>query len=304
MDGNEEADMTVRNLKAATVANRRPVSIIGPAGSDTLTYLRRVWHNRHVMRPLCYNFLAATYHSTILGAWWLVIRSILPTLGMIAIFQHVKSLQPQTLPYPLYVISGTTLWMIVALALPKGTRCLRIARRFHMNMGFPKIMVPLASMSFSVVHALMFFVVLLGGIAYYYIFYNDLYLAPLWRMSLLPLVLILIMLLTTGIISFSSVLFLVARDVRMLLLFAVQLWFYFTPVAYPLEILPGIWRTAVLYLNPMASLIELGRWSLLGVGTVEWPAVITSAVVCLLVFWLGMRLMARVEPALSLVRLL
>ena len=296
--------MITRNLKVATEANRRPVSVIGPQGSDTLTYLKRVWRNRHVMRPLSHNFLAATYHSTILGAWWLIIRSTLPTLGLIAIFQHVKSLQPKTLPYPLFVISGTAFWMILALALPKGTRCLKIARRFHMNMAFPKIMVPLASMSFSTVHALMFLVVILGGIAYYYFFYHDLYLAPIWRLALLPAIVFLITLLTTGILAFTSVIFLVARDIRMMMLFGVQLWFYFTPVAYPLEILPGIWRTAVLYLNPMASLIEFGRWSLLGVGTVEWPAVVTSAVACLVVFWLGMRFMARVEAALSLVRLL
>jgi lipopolysaccharide transport system permease protein len=296
--------MTFWNLKAATVANRRPVSVIGPQGSDTLTYLKRVWRSRRVMRPLSHSFLAATYQSTILGAWWLIIRSILPTLGLVAIFKHIQSLQPQTLPYPLYVISGTMLWTMVALGLPKGTRCLKIARRFHMNLGFPKIMVPLASMSFSVVHALMFLVLLLGGIAYYYVFYHDLYLAPLWRMSLLPAVIFLLILLTAGIISFTSVIFLVARDVRMLLMFAVQLLFFFTPVVYPLEILPDIWRNAVLYLNPVASLIELGRWSLLGVGTVEWPAVLTSGVACLVVFWLGLRFMARAEAALSLVRLL
>ncbi len=296
--------MIARCHKVTSLADRRPVLVLAPASSDTLTYFRRIWRNRHVMGPLCHSFLSATYHATILGAWWLVIRSLLPTLGLIAIFQHVKSLQPQTIPYPLYVISGTTLWMILALAVPKGTRCLRITRRFHLHMAFPKIMVPFASISLSLVHALIFLIVLIGGITYYYYVYGVLYLAPLWRLSLLPIILLLVVLLTTGIIAVTSILFLVARDIRMVMLFAIQIWFYFTPVAYPLDILPEVWRTAVLYANPMASLIELGRWSLLGEGTVEWPAVITSAGVCLLVFWLGMRVMVRLEPALSLVRLL
>jgi lipopolysaccharide transport system permease protein len=295
-------DTAYGNFKAATAGDRKPVSIIGAQGPGSLAYLKRVWRNRRLMGALCFNFLAVTYNATILGWWWLIIRTTLPTLGMIAIFQHVKSLQPQALPYPLHVISGMTLWTLLGMSLTRGTRCLRMSRKLHMRIGFPKILVPAASLALPATYATSFFLVLLAGIAYYYAVYHELYLAPLWRIILFPVPVLLIMLFTIGILSVTSVLFLFARDIRMLFIHLVQLWFYFTPIYYPIDILPEGWRIAMMYLNPMVALIEFARWSLLGTGTLDLLALLTSATACLVVFWLGMRFMARAEVALSIVR--
>jgi lipopolysaccharide transport system permease protein len=282
----------------------RPTSIIEAPGLSPWAYLKSVWRDRYLIGPLCYHSLAVTYQSTILGWWWLIIRATLPTLGLIAVFQHVTSLQPENLPYPLHVVSGMALWTILGVGLGKGTRCMRISRRIQSRRGFPKILAVVSAMALPGVYALGFLMLLLGGIGYYYFIYGMLFVGAPWRFVLFPVGVMLALLLTIGITSFTSVLFLVAKDIRMLIHFLVQSWFYFTPIAYPKEVLPESWRTAVMFLNPMASLTELTRWSLLGAGTLDLPSLLTSSAICLGAFWLGMRFIARAEVAVPVVRLI
>jgi lipopolysaccharide transport system permease protein len=45
--------------------------------------------------------------------------------------------------------------------------------------------------------------------------------------------------------------------------FFTQLWFYATPVVYPVSLVPERWRVW-LGLNPMASVAEGFRWAVLG----------------------------------------
>jgi lipopolysaccharide transport system permease protein len=53
------------------------------------------------------------------------------------------------------------------------------------------------------------------------------------------------------------------RDVRYTLPFLTSFWLFLSPVAYPLSMIPQKWQW--LYgLNPMVSVIEGFRWSLLG----------------------------------------
>jgi lipopolysaccharide transport system permease protein len=68
------------------------------------------------------------------------------------------------------------------------------------------------------------------------------------------------------------------RDVRYVLPFAMQFWMFATPVAYPASLVPDAWRP--LYgLNPMATVVEGFRWSLLGTPAPGSMAVVSVVVV-------------------------
>lgn len=292
--------MLTKTAAIASPNERRPIFIIGPLGPSPWVHLRSAWRNRYLMGPLCYLALAVTYRFTILGWWWLIIRVTLPTLGLIVIFQHIGSLQPRDLPYPLFVISGMSLWTILGVGLTQGTRRMRIVRGISFRLALPKILALVAGMALPGVYALGFLLLLFGGIAYYYATSGTLFIGSLWQLAFFPVSLLLAGMLTVGILAVTSVVFLVARDVRMFTIFLVQCWFYFTPIIYPLDVLPKAWRGAVLFLNPMAPLIELSRWSLLGTGTLHLPSLLTASAVCLGVFWLGLCFMSRAEVAIPL----
>jgi lipopolysaccharide transport system permease protein len=56
------------------------------------------------------------------------------------------------------------------------------------------------------------------------------------------------------------------RDVRYVVPFAIQIWMFSTPIAYPSTLVPEKWR--LFYdLNPMAGVVDGFRLALLGVGS-------------------------------------
>ncbi len=73
------------------------------------------------------------------------------------------------------------------------------------------------------------------------------------------------------------------RDLTHLVGFGVQLWMYGTPIVYPASMVPEKWHWA-LNLNPMAPIIEAFRYAFLGVGTVDFASIATSAVMTLLLW--------------------
>jgi lipopolysaccharide transport system permease protein len=77
------------------------------------------------------------------------------------------------------------------------------------------------------------------------------------------------------------------RDVRRLMNFLTQLWFYASPVIYPPSVVPERWR-GLYFLNPMAGVIAGFRWAVTGRG--EPPEsttfVAAGAVVVLLILGL------------------
>lgn len=55
------------------------------------------------------------------------------------------------------------------------------------------------------------------------------------------------------------------RDIGHALPFVTQLWFFATPVAYPISLIPASWQTWY-GINPLASVVEGFRWALFGSG--------------------------------------
>jgi lipopolysaccharide transport system permease protein len=89
---------------------------------------------------------------------------------------------------------------------------------------------------------------------------------PVWRweLSLLPLLFLLTILFAIGIGMVVGVLSLVARDVLYTLPYFLQAWMLFTPVIYTLDFVPSDWRWLFYIVNPMATVVEIGRTVLIG----------------------------------------
>ena len=83
------------------------------------------------------------------------------------------------------------------------------------------------------------------------------------------------------------------RDVRSVLLLVTQIWFYASPVIYPVQAVPEAYR-ALYSLNPMVGIIEAYRDLLL---RARWPdaSLGTAAVISSLLCVIGYTLFKRVE---------
>ena len=88
------------------------------------------------------------------------------------------------------------------------------------------------------------------------------------------------------------------RDVRYVVPFAVQLWLFATPIAYPSSLLHEPWRT-LLALNPMAGVVEGFRWALLGNVAAPWTMMLVSAGSALVLLVGGLAYFSRVERSFA-----
>ena len=76
--------------------------------------------------------------------------------------------------------------------------------------------------------------------------------------------------------------------------FGVTLWMYATPAVYPLSTVSGTLKRLLL-LNPVSAPMELYRYALLGVGTLDPGAIAWSVFCSLAVSFLGVVVFSRVE---------
>jgi lipopolysaccharide transport system permease protein len=83
------------------------------------------------------------------------------------------------------------------------------------------------------------------------------------------------------------------RDFRYVVPFMIQVWFFITPVIYPVSIVPERWQW-IMFLNPMTGFIEGFRSAVLG-RPFDFLSVGISSAVAVLVFFAGMAYFTKVE---------
>jgi lipopolysaccharide transport system permease protein len=84
------------------------------------------------------------------------------------------------------------------------------------------------------------------------------------------------------------------RDVRYMIPFLTQAWFFLTPITYSSSIVPDAWQL-IYGLNPMVGVVEGFRWALLGTDTAPGPMILVSSLIALLLFFGGMYYFRRME---------
>ena len=107
----------------------------------------------------------------------------------------------------------------------------------------------------------------------------------------LPLILAVQLAFSLGLGLIGSALNVFYRDIKHVFALGLQLWFYATPIIYPVALVPEKWRT-LYFLNPMAGIIEAYRSVILyqeNPGTPFYLASLVSLVVLAVGYWLFKR---------------
>jgi lipopolysaccharide transport system permease protein len=84
------------------------------------------------------------------------------------------------------------------------------------------------------------------------------------------------------------------RDVKYMIPFAIQMWLFITPIAYPSSLIEEPWRT-LSAINPMVGIVEGFRWAVLDSGSAPWELIGISAVSSAILLIAGLAYFDRVE---------
>jgi lipopolysaccharide transport system permease protein len=262
------------------------VTVIVPQRGWRALDLKEIWAYRELLLVLTMRDIKVRYKQTVLGFAWAIIQPVMLMVVFSIFFGMLAKVPSDGQPYPIFVYAGLLPWTFFANAITTAGNSLIGSAQLVSKVFFPRLIIPLSSVGACLVD---FFIS--GGV----LLLLMLYYRVGWGLNLLaaPLLLLGIMLPALGVGALLSALTVSYRDFRYVIPFVVQFWMFATPVVYPSDLAPENWRW-LLYLNPMAGLIDGFRSAFLGTPF-NVQSVALSFLIALLLFVAGVAYFEKVE---------
>jgi lipopolysaccharide transport system permease protein len=222
-----------------------------------------------------------------LGWFWAVIQPAAQAIIFTVVFTLIVPIDTGDVPYVLFAYVAIVPWTLLAMSLPDMSNVLVENMSLVTKIYFPREVLPIAALSAR----LLDFGVAAVLIAILMIYFRVPPFPPGWLF--LPIILIIQLMLILGLGLALSALNVFYRDVRSLLILGLQLWFYASPVIYPMSLVPE-WLRPYYYLNPMAGIITSYRDVLL-YQRLPGSYLAIAGVISLAVFVVGYWFFKRVE---------
>ena len=269
--------------------------IIKPKTSWFELNLHDLWQYRDLLFMFVRRDFVSVYKQTILGPLWFVVQPLLTTLTFIIVFDRVANIPTDGAPPALFYLSGLVIWNYFSACLNKTANTFTANAGIFGKVYFPRLIVPLS----NVLSAFISFGIQLGLllllIGYYYFFLgSSIYFNKF--LFFIPILLSLIAALGLGLGIIISSVTTKYRDLVFLVSFGVQLLMYATPVIYPLSFFEGKYKTFLL-VNPITPLVEVFRYSLLGVGEFTIWSIAYCFLFTFITLLIGILIFNRVEKS-------
>ena len=238
-------------------AEFKPI-VITPVQKIELPDFKEVWEGRDLLFFLTRRDLKVRFQQTVIGVLWIALQPIIQLLIFYLLFGVMVKVQTDGISYPIFFLSGFIVWQLFNQIVNSSAFSLLGNIGIITKSYFPRLALPLSTTIGSLVDFFVSFALLM-------IFLIADHYAITTRYFLLPFLLLLTMIFSSGVGLLFGALMVVFRDTKNLLGFILQIWYFITPVMYaiknaPKEFLP------VFYLNPLTSLIDAYRWVFLGTG--------------------------------------
>ncbi|MBU3071655.1 ABC transporter permease [Aestuariicella sp. G3-2] len=217
-----------------------------------LVLLRSLWSYRGFVVSSIRNEFKARFTRSKLGGLWMIINPLAQVLIYALVLSNVLAAKlpgiDNQYAYALYLMAGILAWSLFFEVI---TRCLTLfieQGNLMKKMAFPRITLPaIVSGSCLLNHSLLFVAIL--GV------FTVLGHPPTWlALWLLPLMVILLAL-SLSIGMMLGIVNVFVRDVGQVVPIVLQTLFWFTPIVYPVSILPENLQSLICY-NPIYPLIN------------------------------------------------
>jgi len=214
--------------------------------------LRNLYHYRHILVQMVKRDIKGRFAGSMGGLLWNFIHPILMILVYLFVFVYIFKLRvgsgTGSTASVIYLMAGIFPWIIIAEGLARGTASMIENALLIQKTPFPteilaikSVLAPLFSHGIAIIILLMYRLITGGE--------PEIIL-------LLPLILIIQLLFTSGITFLSATATVFFRDVMQLMHIIINFWIFLTPILYPVQMLPE-WSRKMMYFNPLFPLISL-----------------------------------------------
>lgn len=259
--------------------------------------LKEIWQHRDLLMLFVKRDIITVYKQTVLGPLWYLIQPLFTSITFTIIFNNVAGIKTGTIPAFLFNLAGIMVWNYFTACL-NGT-----SDTFKSNAGvfgkvyFPRIITPLSIVISNLIKFGIQFCIFV--VFYIFFFWQGADLSLNISLLFFPLLIAFMGILGLGLGMMISSTVTKYRDLNNLVGFGVQLLMYISAVMYPMELikekLPKLgW---IVQYNPLAYVIETSRYMLLNIGSISLLGLLYTAVVTLVVFFVGLLVFNRTEKS-------
>ncbi len=242
-------------------------TVIRPRNKLLQVDLAEIWQYRDLYSLFVKRDIITQYKQTVLGPAWFFIQPALTTIMYMVVFGGIAKISTDGLPQPLFYLAGIVCWQYFSDCLNKTSSTFTENQGIFGKVYFPRIIVPLATVTSNLVRMGIQFFLFVAVYVYYILIGVDL--APNAYILLIPVLILMLAGLSLGFGIIISSMTTKYRDLTILFTFIVQLWMYATPVIYPLSTMSPD-KQWIMAINPVTSILEAFKYGTMGVGTFSW----------------------------------
>lgn len=270
----------------SNAAQNDVVTVVSADSGWALFDFKELKHYRDLFYFLVWRDIKVLYAQTILGFSWAILNPAVQIVVFSVIFGRVANLDTDGVPYILFSTVAIIPWTYMSDAMTAASQSLVTGKQMLGKIYFPRVLFPLTPILAKLVDFSISLVILVLVMFYYQV-------TPTWNLLLLPVLVLAMMLVPTGIGMWLAALAIRYRDVRFAMTYVIKLLIYSAPILYTASsISPEVrfWYS----LNPIVAVIEGFRSCLLG-GAIEWQFIVPGLVTAAIVFLSGAIYFRRME---------
>ena len=252
-------------------------------------HLQEIFRYRSLVHSLILRELKARYRGSVLGFLWTFLNPLL-LLGVYALVFNVY-FRIQMEHYAGFMFAGLLPWIWFSSSLMEGTNAITSGGSLITKVLFPGQLLPLVKVGSNLMNFLLSLPIL-------FVFLGFMGIFPGWDLCWLPLILLIHFAFIAGLVLGLATLNVFLRDIQHIVANLLTLWFFLTPILYPLSQVPGPFKKFVL-LNP-AALFTFGYQDIFFYRRSPDPwQLLSSLILSVVMLGLGIALFERYKETLA-----
>ena len=204
---------------------------------------------RDLIKNLVSRDFKTRYKRSYLGILWSLLNPLLIIIVYTFAFDYIMRIRVKD--FPIFFMCGYLPWSYLAASLGLALTSLSESGYMIKAVYFPREILPLSTILSCLVHFLITFLFVFPVLMIFGYF-------PTWAILALPVIILLQSLFTFGLCLFLSSIHVYFRDIRYILDVILTIWFWVTPIAYPVSLIPNQFLF-VYKLNPMTLFVTAYR---------------------------------------------
>jgi lipopolysaccharide transport system permease protein len=239
-----------------------PVSVIEPHERGIVHALEEIWHYRALYYWLTWRDIKVRYKHTWIGLCWALLQPLATVLVYSYAFGLIVRVPTDIVPYPLFLMTGYTIWTLFASIVQAMSTALISNRGLVSKVYFPKLVLLFSSAGIPLMDfvIMLILVVLAGAFSGFGVSFKILLVIP---------IVFTLLIFAAGVGLWTAILNTQYPDTRFIVPVILQVGVFATPVVYPLALVPAGLKPLMLA-NPMVALVQSFRWALLGTDSIGY----------------------------------